>query len=309
MNYLRKIKTVLRHPECLLWLRVFRLLPDRAFLKIQYRLMTGQKLNLKNPVLFNEKIQWLKLHDRQTSFPNLADKYEVRKYIAETIGEEYLIPLLGVWDTFDEISFDSLPNQFVLKCTHDSGGVIICHDRQSFDISKAGKFFAKRLTTNYYWLGREWVYNKIKPRIIAEKLMIDESNIELKDYKLFCFAGEPQMIQVDFGRFTKHERNLYSTEWKYQHLELYYPTNPQTEIPKPACLDKMIELAQKLSANKIHVRVDFYTIRDKVYFGELTFYHGSGYEKFDPPQWDRTFGDWMELPLCDNLNGGMHKEA
>ena len=246
--------------------------------------------------MFNEKLQWLKLHDRQPHYSDLVDKYEVRKYIAKTIGEEYLIPLLGVWDSFDEIPFDSLPNEFVLKCTHDSGGIMICHDKKYFDLSMARNFFDKRLSKNYFWNFREYAYKYIRPRIIAEKLMVDESGVELKDYKMFCFNGEPKIIQVDFGRFTEHKRNFYDLSWGYQNFALLYPTDPNVTITEPDCLVLMLELARKLSAGKMHMRVDFYVIEGKTYFGELTFYHEAGYGKFDPPEWNKTFGDWLILP-------------
>jgi hypothetical protein len=234
----------------------------------------------------------------------MADKYEVRKYIAEKIGEEYLIPLLGVWNTFEDIDFNSLPDQFVLKCTHDSGGVVICKDKNAFDLKAARKKIVIHLKRNFYWYGREWAYKNIKPRIIAEKFMVDESGTELKDYKILCFNGEPRLIQVDFDRFVKHKRNLYSTEWQYQLVELGYPTYPQIRIKKPESLELMLQLAKKLSFGIPHLRVDLYSIKQKIYFGELTFYHGSGFEKFTPSEWDKTLGDWLELPQ-DKIAGSI----
>jgi hypothetical protein len=296
-NLLHKIKKAFCCPEIILFRLVpHRLLSDRIYLKAQYFLKTGQKLNFDNPLLFNEKIQWLKLYDRHPEYSAMVDKYEVRKYVTQTIGEEYLIPLLGVWNTFDEIPFDTLPDEFVLKCTHDSGSIVICQNERTFDLTKNHNFFKNRLAINYYWKNREWVYKNIKPRIIAEKLMIDESGFELKDYKIFCFNGEPKIIQVDSGRFTDHKRNFYSPEWEYQHFSLKYPTDPHITIEKPEPLELMLDLAGKLSAGKIHVRVDLYVIKSKIYFGELTFYHESGYGRFDPPEWNKVFGDWMILP-------------
>ncbi|MDR0304647.1 MAG: hypothetical protein LBH98_07790 [Chitinispirillales bacterium] len=285
------LQTFIRYP-----LSVF---PDDIYLILKYYSKTGRKLNLKNPVLFDEKLQWLKLYDRQLEYTNLADKYEVRKFVAQTIGEEYLIPNYGVWDNFDEIPFDTLPDKFVLKCTHDSGSVVICKNKSSFDMYKTGSYFKKRLSQNFYWHRREWVYKNIKPRIIAEKLMVDESQTELKDYKIYCFDGEPKIIEVIFNRFTQNPKeNFYSPQWEYQPLATGdYETDPNTVIQKPKRLEQMLDLARKLSAGKIHLRVDFYVINDKIYFGELTFYNAAGNTGFNPPQWDKIFGDWMVLPI------------
>jgi len=272
-------------------------LPDALFLKIEYWLKTGKKLNLKNPVLFNEKIQWLKLNDRRPEYPSLADKYEVRDYVAKTIGEKYLIPLYGVWDTFDEIPFDKLPDQFVLKCTHDSGSVVICKDKQSLDMAKTRKHFKRRLARNWYWRSRQWVYKDIKPRIIAEKLLVEENNAKLNDYKIFCFNGEPKINCVKFYGSDGCKVNFYSPKWEYQPFTVMAcQTDPNAPLEKSESLNLMVDLARKLSAQKTHVRVDFYYINKAVYFGELTFYHAEGLLGFDPPEWNKTFGDWMKLP-------------
>jgi len=271
-------------------------LPDYIYLKILYWLKTGKKLDLISPILFNEKVQWLKLYDRNPDYPIFVDKYEVRKYISKTIGEEYLIPLYGIWDSFEEIHFDMLPDQFVLKCTHDFDSIIICRDKNSLDLKKTAKYLKKRLAKNHYWKCREWHYKHVRPRIIAEQLLLDESGFELKDYKIFCFNGFPRIIQVDIDRFTNHKRNLYTPQWQFQHINLGYLSDLKKDIPKPLCLDKMLDLARKLSAGKIHVRVDFYIIDMRIYFGELTFYHAGGYQRFDPPEWNKIFGDWMVLP-------------
>jgi hypothetical protein len=295
----RKIKKVLRDPGVIPLLFIpKRLLSDRSYLRYKYCRMTGQKLNLKKPVLYNEKLQWLKLYDRQADYIDLADKYEVRKYVAKTIGEEYLIPLYGVWDSFDDIPFDTLPEQFVLKCTHDSGSIKICRDKQSFDIDNARKYFKKRLSRNYYWVSREWIYKKIKPRIIAEKFMIANIGNGINDYKIFCFNGKPKIIEVDLDRFEDHKRNFYSPEWKFQPLVNECPNAPLylESMQKPVNLELMLHLSEKLSASKTHVRVDLYNINDKLYFGELTFCDGGGFNDYEPPEWNKTFGDWLILP-------------
>jgi hypothetical protein len=274
-----------------------RPLPDSLYLKLMYRHKTDRNLNLVKPVLFNEKIQWLKLYDRDPDYISMADKYEVRKYVSKTIGEEYLIPIFGIWDSFDVIPLESLPDQFVIKCTHDSGGIFICKDKRHFNRNEARNFFINRLNKNFYWHYREWVYKSIKPRIIAEKLMVDESGNQLKDYKIFCFNGEPRVIQVDIDRFSEHKINFYSLDWEILPFEINHPSAPNITIPKPQSLGLMLELAKKLSMGKIHVRVDMHIISDRVYFGELTFYSNAGYEQFNPPEWNRIFGDWMTLPI------------
>ena len=275
--------------------KIKQLIPDTIFLKILFKKKLGYPLNLKNPKTFNEKLQWLKLHDRNPLYTIMVDKYEVKKYVANIIGEEYIIPTLGVWDRFDDIDFDSLPNQFVLKCTHDSGGVIICKNKELFDINQARKKINASLSQNFYYVGREWPYKNVKPRIIAEKYMVDESGVELKDYKVFNFSGEPKLIQVDYNRFTGHKRNLYDINWKYIEAEINYPTDPNYVIPQPEELEQMLCLAQKLSEGIIHVRTDFYSINKKLYFGELTFYHASGFAKFKPESLEFEMGKWIKL--------------
>ncbi len=276
---------------------VIRCIPDTVYLKFMYRKVTGKKLNLKNPKTFNEKLQWLKLYDRKPEYTRMVDKYEVRQYIKETIGEEYLIPLVGgPWGKFEDIDFSKLPDQFVLKCTHDSGSVAICKDKNDFDIESVRKKFKRVLRGNFFYGGREWPYKNVKPRIIAEKYMVDESGTELKDYKIFNFDGKTKIIEVDYDRFVKHKRNFYSTDWKYIEAAIQYPTDPSVKIDKPKQLEKMISLAEKLSKDIPHVRTDFYSIGDKILFGEMTFYHESGFGKFVPSEWDRTLGDWIDIP-------------
>jgi hypothetical protein len=276
-------------------------IPDTIYLKMRYRIICKKRLNINSPETFNEKIQWLKLYDRNPEYTQMVDKYAVRTYITDKIGEAYLIPLLGIWDKPDDIDFENLPKQFVLKCTHDSGGIIICKDKGKFDIRKAKKELKRCLKRNYYYGGREYPYKDVKPRIIAEKYMVDESGTELKDYKVQCFDGEPKIIQVDFDRFGKvHKRNFYSLEWKYQPFSLLYPTFPEIEIKRPDRLDLMLSLAHELSRGIPYIRVDFYSIEKKLYVGELTFHHGSGYEKFDPPEWNTILGSWMSIPPQHN---------
>lgn len=271
---------------------VVRSIPDEPYLIAQFKHYLGYELDIENPKTFNEKLQWLKLYDRNLKYTKLADKYEVRKFVSEVIGEEYLVPIYGVWNNFDDINFDILPNQFVLKCTHDSGGVMICIDKDNYDLKNARSFFSLRLEDNYYYHGREWCYKDIKPRIIAEKYLGDNLN----DYKTFAFNGTVRATQVDFNRFTMHERNIYTNDWEYMPFSLKYPTNPKHTVEKPKRLGEMIQIAEKLSTGIPHVRVDLYYFDDKIYFGELTLNHGGGYELFTPSKYDELFGSWIELP-------------
>ncbi len=269
---------------------------DEFYLKNLYRKCMNKELNLENPQTFNEKLQWLKLHDRNPEYTKMVDKYEAKKYVASIIGEEYIIPTLGVYDKFEDIDFEKLPNQFVIKCTHDSGGIVICKDKNNLNIKEARKKINKCLKINFYYSGREWPYKNVKPRIIIEKYMEDESNNELKDYKLFNFNGEPKIIEVDYNRFIEHKRNLYDKDWNYIEAAIQYPTDSDKKIKKPENLAKMLELAKILSKDIPFVRTDFYSIEDKIYFGELTFYHGSGLEEFNPNSFDKELGEWLKLP-------------
>ena len=273
-------------------------LSDETILKIQFKDRMGKKLSIEKPKTFNEKLQWLKLYDRNPLYTNLVDKYAVRKYIAETIGEEYLIPLIGVWDKFEDIDFSKLPNQFVLKCNHDSGGVVICTDKSKLDIDAVRKKINKSLKRNYYHYGREWPYKNVKPRIICEKYMIDKLGTELKDYRFFCFNGEPAFIVVDFNITDKSKtrRNLYDLDWKLMNAEISYPRELSKIVQKPSKLNEMINLSKILSKDIPHVRVDFYYMNEKIYFGEMTFYHQSGYGKFHPKEFGELLGSWIELP-------------
>ena len=274
-------------------------LDDKEAIRLSWELssMGNRPLDLEHPVTFNEKLQWLKLHDRNPLYTKLVDKYEVKKWVAECIGDKYIIPTLGVWDDFDDIDFDVLPDKFVLKCTHDSGSIVFCMGKKEFDYDEARKKLKKCLERNYFWASREWPYKDVPPRIIAEPYMVDESGDELKDYKIQVFGEEPKFIQVDFGRFSKHERNLYSCEWEYIPASILYPTAPEHIITKPECLEEMLDLARRLSKGMIYVRVDFYIINRKVYFGEITFHHGSGHEIIKPAEFEKAISEWLRLPF------------
>ena len=280
----------------LLNLPFFYKIKDEKFLKIKYFLIFRKKLNLDNPETFNEKLQWLKLYNRNSHYTNMVDKYEVKKYISDLIGKEYLIPTLGIYDNFDDINFEKLPNKFVIKCTHDSGSILICKDKSTIDIKKAKKKFNKAMKHNFSFFGREWAYKNVKPRIIIEEYMEDESLSELKDYKVFNFNGQPKLIQVDFNRFSGHKRNMYNTEWERLDMNLVYKINKDIQIEKPKKLKKILELSSILSKNSPFMRTDFYVINDRIYFGEITFYPESGFGRFIPEEYDKILGDLIELP-------------
>jgi hypothetical protein len=254
-----------------------------------------ENLDLKNPKTFNQKLQWLKIHNIDPKYEKMTDKYEVRKIIKEIVGEEFLIPLLGVWNYFDEIDFEKMPNQFVLKPNHLSGSVVVCRDKSTFNINEARKILTRALRKNYFYGGRETPYKNIKPRIIAENYMVDESGEELKDYKFFCFNGSPKLFFVATGR------NIGKT--KFDFFDLDYNHLPFTNghgnanipIMKPKNFNQMVEIAKKLSEGIPHVRVDLYNVDGKIYFGEYTFHHWGGIVPFEPREWDEKIGEMIDI--------------
>ena len=273
-------------------------MPDEEYLKRAFKAAMGKELDLEDPKTFNEKIQWLKLYDRKPIYTTMVDKYEVKQYVADRIGAEYIIPTLGVWDQFEDIDFDSLPEQFVLKCTHDSGGLVICRDKSKLDKKAAKKKINASLKQNYYLQGREWPYKNVKPRIIAEVYMEDTTTRELRDYKFFCFNGVAKAVFVATDRQTPGEETKFDFfDMEYNHLDFRNGHPNAKQCPaKPQTFEVMRRLAETLSMEIPHVRVDFYEVDGKVYFGELTFAHWSGLVPFEPEQWDYTFGSWIQLP-------------
>lgn len=268
---------------------------DELYTKRRYKRILKYKLNLDNPKSFNEKLQWLKLNIRESKHTQLVDKYAVREYISNEIGEKYLIPIIGIYDSFDEMNFDDLPNNFILKCTHNSGGNVICRDKQNFDKEKARKKINRCLKNNYYYLSREWPYKNVKPRIICEKLLFDENGELPKDYKFFCFNGQPKLIQVDIDRFNKHKQNFYDVNWNFRDVKIFCENDKNMIIPKPANYEEMLTICKKLSANMPHVRVDLYNINGQIYFGELTFFHMGGFAKFKDEDLNIEMGEWIDL--------------
>lgn len=296
---LNKITEYIKHPQFfLIWLDARRIitLKDDLYLKILYKKIIGKKLNLEEPQTFNEKLQWLKLNDKKDIYTKMVDKYEAKEYVANIIGKKYIIPTLAVYNKFEEINFDELPNQFVIKCTHDSGGVVICKDKKKFDINSAKQKINRCLKKNYFYDGREWPYRNIKPRIIIEEYMSDSEHEDLIDYKIMCFNGKPRCSFTCSNRRSKEGLNVdfYDIEWNKMPFERHYK-NSNVTIEKPKNYDLMIELAEKLSEGTKFLRVDFYEIEGNLYFGELTFYPGGGMEEFTPEEWDERLGSWIDL--------------
>ena len=272
----------------------FNWMPDEVYLKCLYRSVMRKWPDLKHPRTFNEKLQWLKLHDRNPLYTTMVDKYEAKKYVSSIIGEEYIIPTYGVWESFDDIDFNTLPDQFVLKCTHDCGGLVICKDKSALDIPAAKKKIERCLKRNYYYWGREWPYKNVKPRIIAEKYMEDE-NKKLIDYKVLCFNGYAKIIEVHNNRFTdNHSQDFYDINWNKTFFEQNDIKNSNIYIKRPVILEDMIKLSEILSKNIIHIRVDWYYVKGKLYFGELTFYDSSGFSSFIKNQ-DIEIGSLIKL--------------
>ncbi|MCR4892432.1 MAG: glycosyl transferase [Lachnospiraceae bacterium] len=274
-----------------------RLMPPFLYpldLKRWYKKCTGRRLNLKNPKTFSEKLQWLKLYYRNPKMSRYSDKYLVRKYVASQIGAEYLVPMLGLWNSFDEIDLDSLPNKFVLKATHGSKMNIIVEDKEHFDRADARKKMNQYLKTNFaFSFGYQLHYSPIRPRIIAEEYI--ENDGDLLDYKILAFHGKAAYIWIDSGRYTGHHRNIYDFDWKPAPFTIEFPKREE-EFPRPENLEKMKELAERLAKGFPAVRVDFYNQNGKILFGELTFTTGSGQEKIVPYRYDRILGDMMKLP-------------
>lgn len=297
----RKYNTVVKNPRCLIHKfcagKMFGLLPDKAALRLLYFGVFGEKLDLKAPKTFNAKLQWLKLYDRNEIYTTMVDKIAAKHYIAQILGEKYVIPLYGTWDHFDEIDFDRLPGQFVLKCNHDSGNVVICSDKATFNRGKARSILESALRKNTFVKSREWPYKNIKPRILAEKLLRpDADSSDVPDYKLMVFGGKVRCLFVCTNRFTGNGLNVtfFDRDWSILPFERHYPKDP-LPIPRPGKLDEMIEVAERIAQNLIFCRVDLYCAENRLFFGEITLYPGGGFEEFEPAEYDRILGDWIEL--------------
>lgn len=284
-------------------LKINNLLSDEAYLKKQFKLTFGYELDLNNPQTFNEKLQWLKLYDRKPEYTTMVDKYAVKKYVADRIGDEYIIPTLGVWDSFDEIDFDSLPDQFVLKTNHDCGGLVICRDKSKLDKKAAKKKLTRSLKRNYYFSCREWPYKNVKRRIIAEQYMEDQSNLvkrksdSLPVYKFFCFDGEPRIVQtIQNDKMPNESIDYFDINWNLLDMRQNFP-NSKVPLDKPEQLEEMLDLVKELSKGKPgFLRVDLYLINTRLYFSEYTFFSDAGLAKFYPECCDRVLGSWIKLP-------------
>lgn len=272
-------------------------MPADEFLKKTYQIRMGKELDLENPLTYTEKLQWLKLYDHRPEYTVMVDKYAAKQYVADRIGKEYVIPLLGVWDRVEEIDFFALPDQFVLKTTHDSGAVVICKDKRTLNIGAAKRKLRHFMKRRYYDCNREWPYKNVKPRIIAETYMEDSTYKELRDYKFFTFGGVPKVLYIAQGRGKGEPTVADFYDMDFCHLPFTIDHDMADTPPqKPACFEEMKRLAAILSQGTPQLRVDFYEVDGRVYFGEMTFFHCSGFEGFHPEEWDRTFGDWVTLP-------------
>lgn len=270
------------------------LISPKLFIKLKYWVMNSQSINLKTPKTYNEKLNWMKLNYRKEEFKMMVDKYEVRKYVADKIGDEYLIELLGVWDRAEDINFELLPEQFVIKCTHDNRSAIICRDKSKIDIDDVRSKLKKGLKRKFYALTGEWHYKNDHPRIIAEKYMTDGKNKYLTDYKFYCFEGDPKMLLVVNDRFGDTRHNYYDMEFNKLPCVLDYP-NADFVHQKPENFEQMVELARKLSKDLFHVRVDLYNVNGEIYFSELTFYNNNGMRAFRDKEWEYKLGDMLDL--------------
>lgn len=281
-----------------------RFLPDKSYIKLYYRLRVGRKLNMDNPTTLNEKLQWLKFNYRFPLQSIVSDKLLVRDYVKEKIGEEYLIPLLGSWKDYENIDFSLLPKQFVLKCNHDSGGLVVCTDKDKLDLTKAKDKIEKSLKSNFFYIGREYQYRNIKPMILCEEFISDNGKVPL-DYKIYCFNGVPDVILVCRDRFSKNSHRasylFFDQEWIFQPLNKGDEELQETDVPKPENLDEMIEIAKKLSSDFLFARIDLYNIGGKIYFGEITLSPNSGFDSDIKYETDLMFGQKLKIPYWDSI--------
>ena len=280
--------------------RLYKYLSDEDCLRKIYKKKLNKELNLDNPKTFNEKLQWLKLYNRRPEYTMMADKCAVKQYVTGKIGSEYVVPLLGVWNDFDDIDFAALPEQFVLKCNHDCGSIVICRDKKTFDYDATRKKLTRCLKRNYYWEGREWPYKDIPPKIIAEEYLDSGDGKPPVDYKYFCFRGEPKIMFIATDRGIDTKFDFYDMD--FNHLEFVHGhPNANAALEKPEKFEEMRSLATVLSNGIPFVRVDFYNINGRIYFGEYTFFHWGGLMPFVPENWDYTLGSWLTLPEKQGL--------
>lgn len=301
---MNKIIKAIRNPRKILYyitIKCVNILPDSIFLKLVFYSRLGYKLNLKKPKSFNEKLQWLKLYDKHPEYTKMVDKIDAKTYVASVVGDKYLIPTIGTWNTVDDIDWETLPNRFVVKSTNDSGGVVVCKDKKKLDITKAKEKLRSTGGRDYTTISKEYPYKNVPHRYIAEEYVEDESGYELKDYKIFCFDGEPKFLFVATGRQQNDTRfDFYDLEFNHLPVLNGHPNADQWPI-KPKNFEEMLDVAKKLSKGLPHVRVDLYNVNGRIYFGELTFFHWSGIVPFEPVEWDYKFGEYLKLPQNKSL--------
>ena len=277
-----------------------KIIPDKIYIQLMYLYHLHTFADLKEPKTFNEKIQWLKLHDHRPEYVIMVDKYAAKEFVAGKIGSEHIIPTIGVWKNVGEIDFESLPNQFVLKWNHDSKSVVICKDKSQFDSTIAKNKLRKGEKLNGFWYGREWPYKNVPPIIIAEQYLQQDNsdNTDLIDYKFFCFNGIPKYIQVIQNRSTQETIDIFDTQWQHQDFIGLNPraTHAKKTITRPDKLEEMIEIAKKLSKDIPFARIDLYEVDGRVYFGEITFFPASGFGRFYPEKWNKIIGDMIKIP-------------
>lgn len=298
MTFINSTWAYMTHPKRIIYDLIAKYGSDKLYLRFCFHTCMGYWMDFDNPKTYNEKLQWLKLYDRKDIYTTMVDKYAVKPYVANIISEKYIIPTLGVWDSFDDIDFDSLPNQFVLKCTHDSGGLVICTDKESLDKNTAKCKIENSLMYDYYKKSREWPYKNVPRRIIAEKYMEDEETGELRDYKFFCFDGEVKAMYIATERQNNNDVTRFDFfDRDFNHIDCVNG-HPMADIPpaKPMNYELMIKLAEKLSQDIPHARIDFFECNGKVYFGEITLYHFGGLVRMEPYDVDLMFGSWLTLP-------------
>lgn len=281
----------------LLATRTDRFVPDKWYVKLEYRCLMGKRLDLKHPQTFNEKLQWLKIYDRRPEYTTMVDKYAVKQYVADRIGAEYIIPTLGVWDRPELIEWDGLPDKFVLKCTHNSGGLVICKDKKKLDKDAAIKKLSGALERDYYLASREWPYKNVPRRIIAEQYLEDATIADLRDYKFFCFNGKMRVFKIDFDRQTGHKANYFDRNGKLiPYGEKVCPPQKDKQLVIPQNFEEMIKVVEKLSEALPFGRIDFYNVKGKIYFGEITLFPAGGFGAFTDEIFDYELGGYIQLP-------------
>lgn len=275
----------------------FSFIPDKLYYNLTYRIHCHGWINWDNPLTFAEKLNWLKLYDRQDRYHQMVDKYDAKKYIRETIGEDYVIPNYGVYNTFEEIEFSNLPDKFVLKCTHDSGSVKLVN-KKNMNIAELADYFHQRIKVDFFhYSGREWPYKGLKPRIIAETFLENKDKTPLNNYKFHCFNGEPRYVRIEQGLHADDSIRVgfYDLELNEMPFKRSKRKPLGYDVVKPDNFQEMVDISKKLSKELPFVRVDLYNISGKIYFSELTLYPSSGYVWYDPSEWNWKIGDLLDL--------------